>query len=72
MLVLSRKLSEEILINNHIRITVISIGGGRVRLGITAPADVAIRRTELAVDAPSVRSRRRRVAPSSLAEAQRR
>jgi carbon storage regulator len=47
MLVLTRKLNEEIVVGNHIRITVIGIHPGRVRLGITAPEDVAVRRTEL-------------------------
>jgi carbon storage regulator len=46
MLTLTRKLSESILIGN-VRITVTKIHGGKVRLGIDAPKDVAIVRTEL-------------------------
>lgn len=47
MLVLSRKKEESIVIGNNIRVTVLEIRGNRVRLGIEAPASVAIRRQEL-------------------------
>ena len=53
MLVLSRKCNEEILIGEFgalqrdCRITVLSIRGGRVRLGIEADHRTAIRRSEV-------------------------
>jgi len=52
MLVLSRKEGEKILIGSaldgtEIEISVVEIRGGRVRLGISAPRNVAIRRQEL-------------------------
>lgn len=47
MLVLSRKTSETIVIGDEIELTVIALGRGRVKLGITAPKDVPIRRSEL-------------------------
>jgi carbon storage regulator len=47
MLVLSRCPGEEIVIDGGIRITVVEIRGGRVRLGITAPASVGIARHEV-------------------------
>ena len=47
MLVLSRKQNEEIVIGNNVCIKVVGIFGNKVRLGISAPADVAIRRGEL-------------------------
>jgi carbon storage regulator CsrA len=47
MLVLSRKLNESIVIAGNIRITVTSIRGQCVRLGIEAPEDVGIYREEL-------------------------
>ena len=47
MLVLSRKTDESIVIDGRIEVTVVQIEGGRVRLGITAPREVAIRRSEL-------------------------
>ena len=48
MLVLTRKVGEQILIGEDIAVTVISIRGGQIRLGIAAPQDVVIRREELA------------------------
>src|SRR5262245_59217748 len=50
MLVLSRKVNEEIVIDENISITVARIEGNRVRLGISAPASVKIRRAEIAFD----------------------
>ncbi len=47
MLVLSRKLNESIHIDGTIKIKVISIGGGRVRLGIEAPRDIRVIRSEI-------------------------
>jgi carbon storage regulator len=47
MLVLSRKLGEEIVIGDNIRLTVVAIRGRRVRLGFTAPGSVSILREEL-------------------------
>ena len=47
MLVLTRKLGEEIIIGEEIRITVVAIQGDRVRLGITAPKDTRVDRQEI-------------------------
>jgi carbon storage regulator len=47
MLVLSRKTDESILIDGHIRITVLAVRGGQVRLGIEAPRSVRVIREEL-------------------------
>ncbi len=47
MLVLSRKIGEEIVIGNDIRVTIVDVKGGRVKLGIVAPDDVGIFRSEL-------------------------
>lgn len=47
MLVLSRKVNERIVIRNDIEITVIAVRGGQVRLGIKAPMEVGVRRSEL-------------------------
>jgi len=44
MLVLSRKVGEEVIIDGEIRIAIVRVRGNRVRLGIQAPADVCIRR----------------------------
>lgn len=47
MLVLSRRLGEHIWIGENIRLTVVSIKGSRVQLGLQAPDDVPILRDEL-------------------------
>jgi carbon storage regulator len=47
MLVLSRKSGEAIHIGPGIRVSVLDIKGGRVRLGLSAPREVSIRRGEL-------------------------
>lgn len=47
MLVLSRKENESIVIDGRIKVTVVAIQGGRIRLGIEAPKDVPICRSEL-------------------------
>ncbi len=48
MLVLTRGLKQQIVIGDQrITVTVLEVKGGRVRLGIEAPADVSVRRQEL-------------------------
>ncbi|HZU36829.1 MAG TPA: carbon storage regulator [Gemmataceae bacterium] len=47
MLVLSRKVGERLLIGDNISVTIVSISGYRVRLGIEAPEDMAVLREEL-------------------------
>jgi carbon storage regulator CsrA len=47
MLVLTRRVGQEMLIGGHIRITVAQLQGGKVRLGIEAPAQVPVDRQEV-------------------------
>lgn len=47
MLVLSRKVDEQIKIGDDITLVVCRIDNGRVRLGIVAPTDIPIVRSEL-------------------------
>jgi len=47
MLVLTRKTSESIMIGDDVEVTVLSSEGGKVRLGIQAPANVPVHRTEI-------------------------
>jgi carbon storage regulator len=47
-LVLSRRPGESIFIGENIYVTLIEIGRGQARLGITCPADVKIYRQEIA------------------------
>ena len=47
MLVLSRKVGEEIVINGNIRLKIVKVDGNKVRIGITAPSDVIVDRREI-------------------------
>jgi carbon storage regulator len=47
MLILSRTLNEQIIINREIVITVVEIRGNTVRLGVDAPQDVSVHRREV-------------------------
>ena len=47
MLVLSRKVNEQLLIGNDVTITVVGVSGKRVRLSIDAPKSILISRAEL-------------------------
>jgi len=50
MLVLARKLDESIVLGDDITIKVISVDKGVVKLGIDAPKDISIIRSELLED----------------------
>lgn len=50
MLVLTRKEGEQIKIGENITLTVVRVSGNKVRLGIDAPPDVLVVRTELGVE----------------------
>jgi carbon storage regulator len=52
MLVLTRRIGEEIVIADNIRVTVAAICGKQVRIGITAPRSVPVARLELLAQGP--------------------
>lgn len=54
MLVLSRKHSESIMVGDGIEIMVVAVQGDRVRIGISAPRDVAIHRKEIWLQLPHI------------------
>ena len=47
MLVLKRKRHESILIGSDIRVTIVEVAGGGVRIGIEAPRGVQVDREEV-------------------------
>lgn len=47
MLVLSRKPGQSIAIGKEITITILSISGKQIRIGIDAPNDIAVHREEI-------------------------
>ena len=58
MLVLSRKLNQEIRISENIVVRVLEIKGNQVRLGIVAPRDVPVLREEILTKVPAPRPQR--------------
>ncbi len=47
MLVLSRKTNQSIMIGDEIEVTVLSVAGEKVRLGIKAPREIPVYRDEV-------------------------
>jgi carbon storage regulator len=47
MLVLTRRPGEEIVIDGNIRVTVVSVRGDHIRIGIEAPPSVVVDRQEI-------------------------
>src|SRR5690242_9054838 len=47
MLVLTRKLGEIIRIGDSIKISIVELRGGQVKLGIDAPSDIKVHREEI-------------------------
>ena len=47
MLVLTRKVSQSIVIGDSIEVVVLEVRGEQVRIGIKAPKDVAVHRKEI-------------------------
>lgn len=47
MLILTRKINEEIIINSDIRIKILSISENQIKIGISAPENMEILRGEI-------------------------
>lgn len=47
MLILTRKIGESLLIGDNVEITVLSIRGSQVKLGVKAPKEIAVHREEI-------------------------
>jgi carbon storage regulator len=47
MLILTRRVTESLKIGNDVTVTILSIKGSQVRVGVSAPKDVAIHREEI-------------------------
>jgi len=47
MLVLSRKVGEQLVVGDDVTITVLEVRAGKIKIGIAAPPHVAVHRKEL-------------------------
>ncbi len=47
MLILTRRVGETLMIGDSVTVTVLGVKGNQVRVGITAPKDVAVHREEI-------------------------
>ena len=47
MLILTRRVGEKIVIGENVTVTVLSVKGNQVRIGIDAPRDVMVNREEI-------------------------
>lgn len=47
MLVMTRRIGEEIVIGENIHLSVVRVAGGKVRLGVIAPMSVRVQRAEM-------------------------
>ncbi len=48
VLVLSRKVNEKVVLSGGITLTIVEVRGDKIRLGIEAPKDVSVHRSEVA------------------------
>ncbi len=47
MLILTRKSGEKLMVGDDVEITVLGVKGNQVRVGVSAPKDVAVHREEV-------------------------
>lgn len=47
MLILTRKTGEKLMIGDNVEMTILSVKGNQVRVGVTAPKDISVHREEV-------------------------
>jgi len=47
MLILTRKVGESLIISDDMKVTVLGIKGNQIRIGVSAPREVAVHREEI-------------------------
>ena len=65
MLILTRKIGETVAIGDEVKVQVVEVKGRQVRLGITAPAALAVHREEVF---QRIQEQNRRAAEVSLSD----
>lgn len=66
MLILARKESEAIVIGDNVEITIVSIKGDQVKLGINAPNDVKVFRKEIYTEIQNENIQAAKVSPDAV------
>jgi carbon storage regulator len=68
MLILTRKIGETIAIGENIKVQVVSIKGGQVRIGIEAPVQTPVHREEVFQRIQEANEQAAGMAPEDLSE----
>ncbi len=66
MLILSRKPGEALVIDGNIEIRIVEVNGDKVKIGISAPKDVPVLRSELCQTVESNQEASNAVTPTAL------
>ena len=68
MLILSRKIGESIIIGGETEVTILELSGDKVRVGVNAPKNISVLRSELKKTEEEDKSAAASVSPVKLAE----
>ena len=47
MLILTRRVGESLIIDDHIVINILSVKGNQIRIGVTGPKEISVHREEI-------------------------
>jgi carbon storage regulator len=66
MLVLSRKSGESIWINDNVEVRIVEVSNDKVKIGINAPKDIKILRSELCMTVESNKESAEKILPNKI------
>lgn len=68
MLILSRKIGESVVINDNVIVKILEVSGDKVRIGIEAPKEISILRSELKETAEQNKTASAQISRGKLAD----